>query len=304
MNDIIVKRALVREVENVYSRDSSDGMRIRAELEGDRSKKLEDIPWAFPLLPKVFHVQPKVGESVLIFTEVSNDNMSQRYYIGPIIAQPQYMTYNSKQDSSSTLMNSIFKAIEKITNFDVTKGSFPENEDVAVVGRGAEDVVLKYDEATKKSEVNIRAGIRQEPYSTTSDGLVGNVMFNGVDPAYIQLKYKKQLATKQEHSVSSMINMVADNINLISNKDNNVSDSIHDNVSLIKDEDTDQIIDRLHQVPMGDKLVQLLKIMKGAIMHHVHPWAGMEQCGDWSGYIRELDGYDIDSILSQYVRIS
>jgi hypothetical protein len=44
--------------------------------------------------------------------------------------------------------------------------------------------------------------------------------------------------------------------------------------------------------------------MKGAIMHHVHPWAGMEQCGDWPGYIKKLDGYDIDSILSEYVRIS
>jgi hypothetical protein len=55
---------------------------------------------------------------------------------------------------------------------------------------------------------------------------------------------------------------------------------------------------------MGDKLVELLKIMKGAIMHHVHPWAGMEQCGDWPGYINQLEGYDIDSILSEYVRIS
>jgi hypothetical protein len=65
-----------------------------------------------------------------------------------------------------------------------------------------------------------------------------------------------------------------------------------------------EIMDNLHQVPMGDKLVELLKIMKGAIMHHVHPWAGMEQCGDWPGYIKKLDGYDIDSILSEYVRIS
>ena len=52
------------------------------------------------------------------------------------------------------------------------------------------------------------------------------------------------------------------------------------------------------------KLVELLKIMKGCIMHHVHPWAGMEQCGDWGGYINKLHGYDIDSILSKYVRIS
>ena len=125
-------------------------------------------------------------------------------------------------------------------------------------------------------------------------------MFNDVDPAYIQLKYKKNLA----RDVSSVANIVADRINLMSNKDNNVSDSIHDKDALVKDEDTEKIMERLHQVPMGDKLVELLEVMKGAIMHHVHPWAGMEQCGDWSGYINKLEGYDISSILSKYVRIS
>ena len=39
-------------------------------------------------------------------------------------------------------------------------------------------------------------------------------------------------------------------------------------------------------------------------MNHVHPWAGMEQCGDWAGYIKKLEGYDIESILSEFVRIS
>ena len=70
------------------------------------------------------------------------------------------------------------------------------------------------------------------------------------------------------------------------------------------EEKMDEIMNSLHQVPMGDKLVELLKIMKGCIMHHVHPWAGMEQCGDWSGFIKKLEKFDIPSILSKYVRIS
>jgi hypothetical protein len=45
--------------------------------------------------------------------------------------------------------------------------------------------------------------------------------------------------------------------------------------------------------------------MIGAILHHVHPWAGMEQCGDKPGYINKLKEYgDIRKILSEYVRIS
>jgi hypothetical protein len=299
MDEVVFKVGKVREVENVYSKEGTDGMRVRAELSQDRTKKVEDIPWAFPLLPKVFHVVPKVGEAVLVFTDLSNNNVTQRYYIGPIISQPQYMEYNGKDNALSNLKSGFFKTIERISNYDATRGSFPKNEDVAVVGRGSEDVTLKFDNASKKSEVDLRAGIRKA--STFGDNaLIGNIMFNDVDPAYIQLKYKKNLA----RDVSSVANIVADRINLMSNKDNNVSDSIHDKDALVKDEDTDKIMERLHQVPMGDKLVELLEVMKGAIMHNVHPWAGMEQCGDWSGYINKLEGYDISSILSKYVRIS
>jgi hypothetical protein len=299
MDEVVFKVGKVREVENVYSKEGTDGMRVRAELSQDRTKKVEDIPWAFPLLPKVFHVVPKVGEAVLVFTDLSNNNVTQRYYIGPIISQPQYMEYNGKDNALSNLKSGFFKTIERISNYDATRGSFPNNEDVAVVGRGSEDVTLKFDNASKKSEVDLRAGIRKAS-AFGDNALIGNIMFNDVDPAYIQLKYKKNLA----RDVSSVANIVADRINLMSNKDNNVSDSIHDKDALVKDEDTEKIMERLHQVPMGDKLVELLEVMKGAIMHHVHPWAGMEQCGDWSGYINKLEGYDISSILSKYVRIS
>jgi hypothetical protein len=299
MDEVVFKVGKVREVENVYSKEGTDGMRVRAELSQDRTKKVEDIPWAFPLLPKVFHVVPKVGEAVLVFTDLSNNNVTQRYYIGPIISQPQYMEYNGKDNALSNLKSGFFKTIERISNYDATRGSFPNNEDVAVVGRGSEDVTLKFDNASKKSEVDLRAGIRKAS-AFGDNALIGNIMFNDVDPAYIQLKYKKNLA----RDVSSVANIVVDRINLMSNKDNNVSDSIHDKDALVKDEDTDKIMERLHQVPMGDKLVELLEVMKGAIMHHVHPWAGMEQCGDWSGYINKLEGYDISSILSKYVRIS
>jgi hypothetical protein len=299
MDEVVFKVGKVREVENVYSKEGTDGMRVRAELSQDRAKKVQDIPWAFPLLPKVFHVVPKVGEAVLVFTDLSNNNVTQRYYIGPIISQPQYMEYNGKDNALSNLKSGFFKTIERISNYDATRGSFPNNEDVAVVGRGSEDVTLKFDNASKKSEVDLRAGIRKAS-AFGDNALIGNIMFNDVDPAYIQLKYKKNLA----RDVSSVANIVADRINLMSNKDNNVSDSIHDKDALVKDEDTEKIMERLHQVPMGDKLVELLEVMKGAIMHHVHPWAGMEQCGDWSGYINKLEGYDISSILSKYVRIS
>lgn len=305
MDNLTVEIGKVLQVEDGKTRNGSDALRVRAELASDRPEEMKSLPWAFPLLPKTFHSLPKVGEYVLIFKEVGDVKQSQRYYIGPIIPQPQFMNYSGDKIATSTLNNNdAVEPLEKITNYDLTRGAFPNSDDVAIVGRGAEDVIMKYDKDTNKSEVNIRAGIRQEPNISGSKELMGNVMFNEINPVYIQLKHKAGLATEPKQEASSVINMVGDRINLISNKDNNVNDSIHDKDTLVKDEDSDKVMKNLHQVPMGDKLVELLKIMKGAIMQHVHPWAGMEQCGDWAGYVDKLEGYDIDSILSEYVRIS
>lgn len=316
MNDFRIVTAKVREIENInssYIEDGLheldkpfDGLRIRAEIEGKdypKNNETKYLPWAFPLLPKTFQSVPKIGESVLL---VYNDEKnSQRYYIGPIISQPQFNSYCAMKNATSLLKEDGHnQPLERVSNNNSTNGAYPKSSDVAVIGRGAEDLLLRYDKTTKESEVQIRAGVREEPTNDSNPNMIGNIIFNGTDPAYIQLKYKNGLTKKNGQQGNSIINMVANRVNIMSNKDDNIAHNLGNNKSMILDEKMDEIMDNLHQVPMGDKLVELLKIMKGCIMHHVHPWAGMEQCGDWGGYINKLDGYDIDSILSKYVRIS
>ena len=316
MSKFILATAKVREIENInssYVDDGKheldkpyDGLRIRAEIEGkDYPKNNEPkyLPWAFPLLPKTFQSIPKVGESVLLlYDEATN---GQRYYIGPVISQPQFNTFSDPKNGTSLVQTPNHNnPLERISSNDNTKGAFPKSSDVAVIGRGAEDIILRYDNTTKESEIQLRSGIRGEATNDPNPNMKGNIIFNEIDPAYIQLKYKSGLTRKKDQQANSIINMVANRINIMSNKDENISHNLKDKNHMILDEKMDEIMDNLHQVPMGDKLVELLKIMKGCIMHHVHPWAGMEQCGDWGGYINKLDGYDIDSILSKYVRIS
>lgn len=308
----------VMEIENIYSpyiendKDNNkpyDGLRIRAKIPNDKTNDSKVIPWAFPLLPKTFQSIPKVGEAVLVLSEDGSKN--QRYYIGPIISQPQYNTYALKKFGTSLLKTHDTDPLERISNNDSTTGSFPKSSDVAIVGRGAEDIILRTNNgsgeltnAVNESEIQLRAGIRAEATNESNPNMIGNIIFNGTDPAYIQLKYKKGLTTNEDQESNSVINMVANRINIMSNKDDNIAHNLRDQNLMIADEKMDEIMSNLHQVPMGDKLVELLKIMKGCIMHHVHPWAGMEQCGDWGGYINKLDGYNIESILSKYVRIS
>lgn len=313
MSKLQLRLARVREIENTNSDfiDNNkhkndrpfDGLRIRAEFEDvDFPTELKRIPWAFPLLPKTFQSIPKEGEAVIILYDGSSDG--QRYYIGPIISQPQFNTYASKKNGTSLLKPNETAPLERISNDDRTVGSFPKSTDVAVIGRGSEDVILRYDDKTKESEIQLRAGIRKEPPNNIIPNMVGNIIFNGTDPTYIQMKYKKNLATKQDHEANSIINMVANRINIMSNRDSKINHNLRDQEDMISDEKMDEIMDNLHQVPMGDKLVEFLEIIKGCIIHHVHPWAGMEQCGDADGYIRKLEKYDIEKILSKYVRIS
>lgn len=302
MANIVMLIGTVREIEGTYSKDGHDGLRVRAELPNDKPKRIEDVPWAFPLMPKVFQSVPKVGEAVLIFKEDSPT--AQRMYLGPIISQPQFNTYCASDNATTLLKSKDRDPLEKISNVDDTRGAFPSNGDVAVVGRGAEDVILKYDKSTNTSEIDLRAGIRGEPTNSDNKNMIGNIIFNGKDPAYIQLKRKEGIATKENNSANSLANVVANRINIMSNKDDSIAHNLCDKDTLVNEEKMDDIMDNLHQVPKGDKLVELLNIMKGCILHHVHPWAGMEQCGDWSGYINRLNDYNIDSILSDYVRIS
>ena len=76
----IIKKGQVELIE-----DTADGLRIKVRIEQDGTTPLENIPYAFPLLPKTFQSVPKRGEGAFIITTMSDSKESQRYYIGPII---------------------------------------------------------------------------------------------------------------------------------------------------------------------------------------------------------------------------
>lgn len=293
----------VKLVETKGSKDCLDGTRIKAVIDGDNPRNIASIPWAVPLLPKVFQSIPKVGEAVIIITAQMGDKDSQRFYIGPIIPQPQYFEKSPKKNATSMLQTAETTPLAAISNFAVTDGSFPSNEDIAVIGRGGEDIVLKYNSSTSDSEVDIRAGIRQRATSS-SDAAIRDklVVFNTETPTYIQLKNKKGIAPK--HDASSLVNIVGEKVNIMSTQDSDVSASITDNKELVKSNEADNIMDKLHQVPKGDTLIEFLEVLRQAVLLHVHPWLGMEQCGDHGGYINKLKDYDLQSLLSDHVRIS
>ena len=295
-------------VESVY--DDAFGLRIKARIEQDGNVKTTDLPFAFPLLPKMFQVIPKEGEGVYIITEESGNKKSQRYYIGPIISQPQYNEMCSydygRGPAASLLTQGLISPLENIKNYDNTNGSFPNaspnkfKDDVAIVGRNTQDIILRHNEDKQSDEVDIRCGIRNEPLQQSND-LIGKVIFNSVDPAYIQLKYKKSLSHGENIDANSMINLVADKINIISNQDDNGL-NVTDPNELINSDEISSIMQKLHQVPHGDTLIEFIELFKKAFLRHSHNYNNLPPTQGPD--VIEMGQYDLNKILSKHVRIS
>lgn len=325
---ILLGQVVYVEGESAPLQDNKDALRIKVLLDSDGNKTIDELPYCFPLLPKVFQSVPKVGEGAFIINASIGNSASQRYYIGPIISQPQFhekSLYNSGRGNAVSLIQggkpTAPKALPKISNFkESTKGSFPDPNDVAVLGRGQEDIILKYNKEKSVSEVDIRSGIRQEPTNVNEDsGLKGNVIFNNIDPAYIQVKYKNTGLSGMykvgdektdnnnteidKRSAKSLINIVADKINIISHKDKNAfGQLIADKDTMISEKEMDLIMSKLHKTVYGDELVTLLKVMINAIATHTHPFPMLPPYSVDS--VKQASSYDLTQILSDNVRIS
>lgn len=304
--ETIIKKGQVESV-----RDTADGLRIKVRLQQDGNLPIEQLPYCFPLLPKTFQSVPKEGEGAFVITTISNNKESQRYYLGPIISQPQYNEKCEYQDgrgvATSLLDGGTVEPLEKVSNYKETTGAFPNVNDVAVVGRGSQDIILKTNEETGSDEVDIRCGARTNSMNgdaRNGEAVVGKVVFNREDPAYIQLKYKKNITKEENQEASSLVNIVSDKVNIVSHKDENLFD-LTDEKQLISENDLENMMKLLHQVPHGDTLINLLSVIINAILTHVHPYAGMT--ASQAGYTLELSEKwlgKLDTILSKHVRIS
>ena len=104
-NNNIIKIAKV-----INNDDENCGFRIKARIfsEDDNLSDAE-LPFAFPLLPKMVHVLPKIGEAVLIINAKTDFPYGQRYYIGPLIHQPEFMTFDDFFHGATALHDGFLK---------------------------------------------------------------------------------------------------------------------------------------------------------------------------------------------------
>lgn len=254
------KITLVRFCKVLSIEDNSDADRIKVRLSPeDNSKSLEEIDYAFPFLPKFFHIKPKIGEAVLVLLAVTNDGNSQRYYIGPIISQDHRIYNDQFFNGGDAFLRGSYK------KFDVAPRMIPDNDgilpndnDIVIRGRKNSDVQIT------DNDVRIKAGVK-----LTNEEDKYKMSFNTKDPGYIKIKYHLNPLDDNSRSTTSI---VSDKIFLLSNTSKNYFNTTDRN-ELITDDELNKILNESYRLPYGELLIDFLNIFVKAFVEHTHDFS-------------------------------
>lgn len=270
--------------------DPFNGKRIKVRIiNDDDGINNNDLPFAFPLMPKMIHITPKIGEAVLIISSKTGISEGQRFYIGPIIHQPQFMPYDDYNRGATSLLSGGPEGyvLPALTRQPEAIGALCNNEDISLIGRCDTDIILG------EKELNIRCGVR-----LTESGDKTKITFNKTNPTYLKLKYHENQLNDRSKSTATI---VSERINLIGTNSKQYFD-VSNNKELITDDVMNKIIEEAHVLPYGDTLVEFLKIFMKAFMSHTHAYSGLPPIPN-ADYIA-MESYNLNDILSETVRIN
>lgn len=283
--------------------DEKGGGRIRARIPTidytfGETLRIEDVPYAFPILPKHLHVVPKIGDTVLVMLQQLGNTKGQRFYIGPLISQPYYMD----SEPGITHVQSVFDggsviAPKPAPSLDpLNRGTLPKESDIAIEGRGNTDIVLK------ENEIRLRCGYKDDPKTVPYQNRLHRNEHK--DQSYIQLKFDKKNRNNKDKvkAYASAVNIVADRINLLSHDSADYFD-LNDPENLITDDTMNKVLKDAHPVVYGDVLIEYLKKLISVFMNHTHPFPMDPPCID-EAQMAQINPSQLDSMVSQSIRVN
>jgi hypothetical protein len=259
--------------------DPNEGGRIRVKIpDFDNKTGNDQLPFAYPMLPKFFWIIPQVGEVVRVFIEDTRYPQRGRHWMGSIISQPQKIGYDGYFTALSTSNVATINTESNPSSYPDAFGVFPDLKDVAILGRNNTDLILK------DKQVLIRCGKHK----------IDNVLsLNKENPAFIQMDFIQN----EKNVTQSTIVTMADKIAFISHDGNPKFKSN----SLTKDDIT-KIFDSAHPVGRGDLIVEAFEVFRNAMIQHIHGYSGLP--ADKNGIINQLEKIDFSKILQPNIRIN
>ncbi len=272
---------------------------------GDKNIATSNLAWCTPLLPKMFSVTPKVGEAVIIFQFNQNKTHVDRLYLGPIISQPNKLIKDAFIETA--LAGFTFGHQETTSDIRLRPelvGVYPNIDDISIQGRFNTDITQK------ENEVIIRAGkfVEVPKNSETPFG----IEFNKTNQGYFQLKNNTIVGDNQK---GTMTNIVSNKINLLTHN-GSPSFNLNNKNGLISDIELLKIISPeelggAHRLPFGDVLLEYLKLLKNALLLHVHNNNGLPPTDlVTSGNIKAIESFKLKAadlenrMLSNNIRIN
>ena len=259
--------------------DPTDGGMIQVKiLELDSKTSNENLPYCYPLLPKYFHIYPKIGEVVRVFIADPKYPQKDRFWLGNVVSQLHKIEFDSRYTALSTTNLGTIAPDKAPSTYPDAEGIYPTKEDVALIGRKNTDIILK------PNQVMIRAGKHVD----------GNPLKANIEnPACLLISFDK----KNNTSLYSNTIIMSDKIALISHSGNPKFKSIR-----LTENDRKRIFDEGHPIARADIVVKVLNIMRNAIVNHIHPYSGIE--ADPTAIINELNDIDLNNIMQPNIVIN
>jgi hypothetical protein len=262
--------------------DPTDGGRIKVRINrlDNGITGTTELAWAYPLLPKFFHVMPQRNEVVRVFIQDIQYPQRGRFWLGSIISQPQKIEYDKRETALSTVDDMrLLQPLKAPSQYPDADGVFPAINDVAVIGKVNTDVILRL------NQVGIRAG-KHEP---------GNPLkLNTKNPAEIRLTYEQPT---DEEGYQSNTTIMSDKIALISHSGNPKFKAAR-----LETSDRTKIFEEGHPLVRGDVLVKALNIMRQAIINHVHGYSAKP--ADRNAIIKDLQAINFDGLIQENIVIN
>jgi hypothetical protein len=260
--------------------DPTEGGRIKVKIPDlDNKTSNAELPWCYPVVPKFFHVFPKVGEVVRILIEDIKYPQRSRYWEGPIISQPQKISFDTSYTALSTTNMGLTSPEPATSTYPDADGIYPLREDIAIVGRVNTDIILRI------NQVSLRAGKHEN----------GNVLkLNVKNPATIDMIYEPIKNTAEYYS---NVIIQGDKIAILSHNGDPQFKAVR-----LTPADRQRIFAEGHPLGRADLIVEAFKLFRDAIIQHIHPYSNMPV--DKTAIIDSLNSINLDAILQKNIVIN
>lgn len=270
----------INKIKKNLERFNADEHAIKVVIPGSKwdgsgkSPTLAKLPNCFPLMPKHLNLVPKVGEFVLVFVVSESERFNDRFYIGPVISSLTKLNEDTTITALSNFSDGVTEPTEEISKIPLAKGVYENEQNVIIEGRGNTDIIQR------DEEILLRSGkfIRNNP-----------LKFNSTNPGFIQIKsdFNVKIENSDETKKITVTNIVSEKINLLTyNGSPNLSsengltnvDKKTNIAEYINDEKLEEILNDAHPLVFGDTLVAYLKLIRTALLNHVHNGNGNIAC--------------------------